>query len=81
MGGLSESAVILVLVAMVVGETLRRFPRNAESLRIKRLAFSLVPPYGGLLVALCHSLRSPLSFVVRCPSQSEAVVHLEKRLT
>ena len=33
-----------------MGETLHRSPRNAESFRIKRRAFRLVPPDGGLLV-------------------------------
>ena len=50
MGGLSECAVILVVMAMGVGETLHRSRRNAESYRIKRRAFHLVPRYGGLLV-------------------------------
>ena len=49
-GGLSESAVIMVVVAMGMGETLHRFPRNAESFLIKRHAFCLVSIYGGLLV-------------------------------
>jgi len=51
-GALSESAVILVVVATGLGETLHRSPRNAESFRIKRRAFRLVPPDGGLLVLL-----------------------------
>ena len=50
MGGLSESAVIMVVVAMGLGETLHRSPRNAESFLIKRRAFCLVQPDGELLV-------------------------------
>ena len=53
MGGLFQSAVILVVVPIGVGETLYRSPRNAESFcRIKRRGFPLVPPYGGLLVII-----------------------------
>ena len=52
MGGLSESAVILVAMATMMGETLHRSPRNAESFRIKRRTFRLVPLYGGLLVII-----------------------------
>ena len=47
---LSESAVILVAMATGMCETLYRSSRNAESFRIKRRAFRLVPPDGGLLV-------------------------------
>ena len=50
MGGLSKFAVILVVVATGMGEMLHRSRRNAESFRIKRRAFRLVPSYGGLLV-------------------------------
>ena len=50
MGGLHESAAILVVMAMGVGETLHRSTRNADCFRIKRRTFYLVPPYGGLLV-------------------------------
>ena len=49
MGGLSESAVIMV-VATGLGETLHCSSRNAESFLIKRRAFRLVLPDGGLLV-------------------------------
>ena len=49
---LSESAAIMVVVATALGETLHRSPRNAQSFRIKRRAFRLVPPDGGLLVGL-----------------------------
>ena len=46
-----ESAVIMVIVATGTGElALHRSPRNADSFRIKRCAFRLVPPDGGLLV-------------------------------
>ena len=48
--GLSESVVILVAIPMGMGKTLHRSPLNAESFRIKRRAFRLVPPDGGLLV-------------------------------
>ena len=58
MGGLSESAVILVAMATGMGETLHRSPRNADSFRIKRRAFSLVPPDSGLLVRLYFVRRS-----------------------
>ena len=34
-----------------IGEMLQRSPRNAESFRIKRRAFRLFPPDGGLLVS------------------------------
>ena len=51
MSGLSESAAFLVVMATGMDETLHRSPRNAESFRIKRLAFRLVPPDGGLLVS------------------------------
>ena len=37
-------------MATGLGETLHRSPRNAESFLIKRQAFRLVPPDGGLLV-------------------------------
>ena len=37
-------------MATGMGETLHRSPRNAESFRIKRRAFRLVPPDGGLVV-------------------------------
>ena len=37
-------------MAMGMGETIHRSPRNGESFRIKRRAFHLVPPNGGLLV-------------------------------
>ena len=49
-GGHSESVVIMVVVVTGMGETLLCSPRNAESFRIKRRAFRLVPPDGGLLV-------------------------------
>ena len=42
MGGISESAVIMVVLATGFGE--------AESFRIKRRAFRLVPPDGRFLV-------------------------------
>ena len=48
--GLSESAVIMVVVATGLGETLHCSPQNAESFRIKQRTFHLVPPDGGLLV-------------------------------
>ena len=51
MCGFSESAVIMVVVAAGLGETLHRSPRNAESIRIERRAFRPVPPDGGLLVS------------------------------
>ena len=47
MGGLSESASIMVVVAMGMGEMLHRFP----------LPFGLVLPDGGLLVN--HYFNSP----------------------
>ena len=47
---LSESAVILVAMPTGMGETLQSSPRHAQSFRIKRCAFRLVPPDGGLLV-------------------------------
>ena len=50
--GLSEPAVILVVMPMGMGETLHRSPRNAEGFLIKRRAFRPVPPDGGLLVEL-----------------------------
>ena len=37
-------------MATGMGETLHRSSRNAESFQIKRRAFRLVPPDGGLLV-------------------------------
>ena len=43
-----------------LGETLHRSPRNAESFRIKRRAFRLVTPDGGLLVELF--LPAPKAF-------------------
>ena len=48
-------------MATGMGETLHRSPRNAESFRIKRRAFRLVPPDGGLLVA--HSVVDLLRIV------------------
>ena len=39
-------------MATGMGETLHRSPRNAESFRIKRRAFRLVLPDGGLLVPI-----------------------------
>ena len=50
MGGLSESAVIMVVVGTGLGETLHLSLRNADSFRIKRRAFRLLPPDDGLLV-------------------------------
>ena len=50
MGGLSESAVIMAVVRTGLGKTLHRSHRNAENLLIKRRAFRLVLPDGGLLV-------------------------------
>ena len=47
---LSESAVILVAMPTGMGETLHHSPRNAESFRIKRRAFRLVPPDRGFLL-------------------------------
>ena len=41
-----------------MGETLHRSPRNAESFLIKRRAFCLVPPHGGLLVGGDHTFLS-----------------------
>ena len=40
----------MVVVATWMGETLHLSPLNAESFRIKRRAFRLVSPDGGLLV-------------------------------
>ena len=57
MGGLSESAVIFLVVAMGMGETLHRFPRNPDSFRIQRGTFRLVLPYGGLVVYILATLR------------------------
>ena len=44
-------------MATAMGETLHRTPRNAESFRIKRRAFRLVPPDGGLLVSINIDVR------------------------
>ena len=46
---LSESAIILVSMAMGMGETLHPLP-EMQSFFIKRRAFRLVPPDGVLLV-------------------------------
>ena len=59
MGGLSESAIIMVVMAMGMDETLHRSPQNAESFRIKQHMFRLVPPDGGLLVHNCSGLTRP----------------------
>ena len=40
----------MVVVVTGMGKTLHHSPRNAESFQIKRGAFRLVPPDGGLLV-------------------------------
>ena len=54
----SKSAVFSVAMPTGMGETLHRSPRNAESFRIKRRAFRLVPPDGGLLVdTWCRTRR------------------------
>ena len=42
----------MVVVATGLGEKLHRSSRNAESVRIKRRAFRVVPPDGRLLVEL-----------------------------
>ena len=49
-------------MATGMGEILHRSPRNAESFRIKRRAFHLVPPDGELLV-LCFRELDDVSFV------------------
>ena len=48
--GLSESAVLLVVMATGMGETLHCSPRKADSFLITWRAFRLVPPDGRLLV-------------------------------
>ena len=65
MGGLSESAVIMVVVATGLGKTLHRSPRNAEGFRIKRRVFRLVQPDGGLLVVVVMRNCIPVTFNTR----------------
>ena len=60
-----------------------------QNFRIKRRAFCLVPPDGGLLVRqnavgvlpLCDDRRTPASLSLSLLAQSEAVVYLENGLT
>ena len=69
MGGLSESAIIMVVMATGLGETLHHSSPNAESFRIKWHAFCLVPPDGGLLVitlfCICFTLSKILLVLQR----------------
>ena len=57
----SKSAVFSVAMPTGMGETLHRSPRNAESFRIKRRAFRLVPPDGGLLVHKSNAVENASS--------------------
>ena len=55
---------------MGIGETLHRFPRNAESFQIKRRAFRLVPPDGGFLVWIKYALLAWHSLtIISCTQQ------------
>ena len=72
-------------MATGMGETLHRSPRNAECFRIKRRAFRLVPPGGGLLVRFYANHFLPpiavVAVVIRRPSQSEQVASLKNGFT
>ena len=57
-------------MATGMGETLHRSPRNAESFRIKRRAFRLVPPDGGLLVSVQHRQVTRSSVQAVCSKKS-----------
>ena len=59
-------------MATGMGETLHHSPRNAESFRIKRRAFRLIPPDGGLLVVDIWSVTKTneyQSFITICSSE------------
>ena len=51
-------------MAMGMGETLHRSPRNAESFRIKCCTFRLVLPDGGLLVAIVFDTSEPVKYQI-----------------